>query len=92
MQHTSPTLSSSVEKFQISPMSASTVSDVDTPNDTHYSSLLLKKKLAIFDSASKATTAAAAAAAAAATDSTMTVALGKVRCNRIDLFLVNQTI
>ncbi|UJR31053.1 hypothetical protein I4U23_018563 [Adineta vaga] len=53
MQHTSPTSSTLIENFQILPRSTTTIADISTSNDTHYSSLLLKKKLAMFDNASK---------------------------------------
>jgi hypothetical protein len=56
MQHTSPTPPPLIENFQILPMSTTTISDVQTSNDTQYSSLLLKKKLAMLDNSSKNTT------------------------------------
>ncbi|CAF1286063.1 unnamed protein product [Rotaria magnacalcarata] len=55
MQHTSSTPPTLIENFKMIPMSTPSISDVTTPNDTSYSSLLLKKKLAMFDNSSTST-------------------------------------
>ena len=49
MQQTSSTSAPFIENCQILPMSTTTISDVSTSNDTHYSSILFKKKLAMLD-------------------------------------------
>lgn len=50
MQQTSSTSAPFIENYQILPMSTTTtISDVSTSNDTHYSSILFKKKLAMLD-------------------------------------------
>lgn len=53
MQHISPIPPPLIENCQILPMSTTTISDISKPNDSQYTSLLLKKKLAIFENASK---------------------------------------
>jgi hypothetical protein len=51
MQHTSPTPPTLIENFKMMPMSAPTISDVTSPNDTSYVRLdvfLIKKMFPIF--------------------------------------------